>query len=84
MAQLISIKDTRDKLADIVNEVAFGNNTFIITKFGEPKAMIVPIQNTKKDTSWIKESSGAWSNRTDIKDSNKWVENLRAKMSTRQ
>ncbi len=27
-------------------------------KFGEPKAVIVPIQNIKKDTSWIKESSG--------------------------
>ena len=84
MAQLISIKDTRDRLADIVNEVAFGDSTFIITKFGEPKAMIVPFSKSKANNSAIEETFGAWAKRDDIKDSGKWVENLRAKMSVRQ
>jgi len=83
MIQNISIKDTRNRLADIVNQVEIGNDIFIVTKFGKPKAMIVPLQMVKKNTSWIKESGGAWANRTDIEDSGKWVENLRAKMSTR-
>lgn len=53
-----------------------------MTKLNKFKTIIVPLQKAKKDSSWIKESFGAWSNRTDIK-SNKWVENLRKKMSIR-
>ena len=84
MTQIISIKDTRDRLADIIDQVAFGNDVFVITKFGKPKAMIVPIaQNKLPISAGIDESFGAWADREDILDGNKWVENLRAKMSTR-
>ena len=84
MTQTVSIKDTRNKLADIVDQVAIGGDVFVITKFGKPRAMIVPISdNNLSNLSGIEESFGAWEERNDIKDSNKWVEDLRAKMNTR-
>ena len=84
MTQLISIKDTRNKLADIINQVAVGGDVFVITKFGEPKAMIVPISKIKTQKSVLEETFGAWKERSDIKDSAKWAAALRAKMSVRQ
>ena len=84
MTQTISIKDTRDKLADIVDKVAIGGDVFVITKFGKPRAMLVPVVNSKlTDTSVMNETFGAWSKREDIKDSSAWVSNVRAKMSIR-
>ncbi len=84
MIQNISIKDTRDKLADIVNQVEMGGDVFVVTKFGKPKAMIVPLsQGVLLPVSGIEESFGTWKKRDDIKDSNKWVEDLRIKMSVR-
>lgn len=85
MTQTISIKDTRNKLADIVNQVSVGEDIFVITKFGKPKAMIIPISKKNLlNTSGIEESFGTWRNRNDIKDSNKWVETLRGRMSIRE
>ena len=83
MTQTVSIKDTRNNLADIINQVEMRDDVFIITKFGKPKAMIVPVSQKKSDTSGIAESFGAWADRSDIKDSAKWAADLRAKMSVR-
>lgn len=84
MTQTLSIKDTRDKLAEVVNQVAIAGDTFIITKFGQPKAMIVPVSREKSaDVSGIEESFGGWVKRADIKNSSKWVMQLRANMSHR-
>lgn len=83
MTQVLSIKDTRNNLADIVARVAISGDVFVITKFGQAKAMIVPVSRADiVDISGIEESFGAWGRRK-IKDSAKWVANLRAKMSTR-
>jgi len=83
MTQVVSIKNTRDKLAEIIDQVAIGGSVFVITKFGKPKAMIVPFSQQKADSSGIEESFGAWKSRKDMQDSNAWVKNLRAKMSAR-
>lgn len=84
MTQILSIKDTRDKLADIINQVAVSGDMFIITKFGKAKAMIVPVSRDNiTDTPGIEESFGSWGKRKDIKNSSRWVANLRAKMSIR-
>lgn len=84
MTQTLSIKETRDKLADVVNQVAISGDTFVITKFGQPKAMIVPVSEDKlEDDAGIEASFGAWKQRKDLPDSSKWVANLRAKMSIR-
>lgn len=84
MTQIITIKDTRNKLADIINQVSVAGDVFVVTKFGQPKAMIVPIaKGDVSEKSGIEESFGAWSKRRDLKDSNRWVANLRAKLSKR-
>lgn len=84
MTQTLSIKDTRAKLADVVNQVAIAGDSFVITKFGQPKAMIIPIPKAKLvKESGIKDSFGSWKRRTDIKNSNQWAAKLRIKMSNR-
>ncbi len=84
MIQNISIKDTRNKLADIVNQVEIGKDIFVVTKFGKPKAMIVPVSQSKLlNDSGIEESFGVWGKRNDMKDSTKWVRNIRTKLSVR-
>ena len=84
MTQLISIKDTRNKLAEVVNQVAVAGDEFVITKFGQPKAMIVPIPRIATRKSVLEETFGAWKGRKDIKSTAKWAAGLRAKMSVRQ
>lgn len=84
MTQMLSIKETRNKLADVINQVALVGDVFVVTKFGKPKAMIVPVSEGKlAEGGGIEESFGAWRGRGDLKNINKWVANLRAKMSKR-
>lgn len=84
MTQVMTIKDTRIKLADIINQVSVAGDVFVVTKFGQPKAMIVPINKLNStDTSGIEESFGAWDKKRGLKNSNRWVADLRAKMSGR-
>lgn len=84
MQQVMSIKDTRDNLAEIINKVNTTGNVVVVTKFGKPKAMIVPIPEEKLNiTSGIDDSFGTWSSRKDIEDSSQWVAKLRTKMSVR-
>lgn len=84
MMQTIPIKDTRNRLADLINQVDVGGKSFIITKFGKPKAMLVPIQSTlAKASAKPLPGFGAWKDRTDIQDSEEWVRKIRKKMSSR-
>jgi len=83
MTQTLSIKDTRNKLADVVNQVAILGDSFVITKFGQPKAMIVPIPQGKVALGSLEEVFGAWKGRKDIEDTGSWVRNLRTKISKR-
>ena len=84
MAQVLSIKDTRERLADVINRVAISGDVFVITKFGKAKAMIVPVSQANiADTTGIEESFGGWAGRKDIKNSSRWVAELRTKMSAR-
>lgn len=84
MTQTLSIKDVRNKLADIVSRVEMAGDEIIITKFGKPRAMLVPITKEMALKSALDETFGAWRNRRDIKDSAKWARELRIKTSTRK
>lgn len=44
----ISIKYTRDNLADIVNDVAYGGNEYLVTKFGKVVAEIKPVKKVDR------------------------------------
>lgn len=84
MTQTISIKDTRNNLADIVSRVEMTGQEVIITKFGKPRAMLVPVSERKPSVGNFDEVFGVWKSRGDIKDTGKWVRNLRKKISLRQ
>lgn len=84
MTQVLSIKDTRNNLADIVSRVEMIGEEVIITKFGKPRAMLVPLSGKKSAKGNLDEVFGMWKGRSDIKDSGKWVRNLREKISLRQ
>ncbi|MGD9128983.1 MAG: hypothetical protein PVJ09_00615 [Candidatus Woesebacteria bacterium] len=82
MYQTVSIQQTRDNLAEIINKVAIAGERFVVTKFGKVKAMIVPITeqkpiSDKKRKAILDEVTGIWQNRKDMKDSDKWLSNLR-------
>lgn len=90
LTQTVSIKELRDNLAQLIEEVAIAQKTIEIRKFGKPKALIVPINSVKtksknKKIIDVKElpGFGMWKNRKDMKDSAKWVHDLRVKESTR-
>lgn len=83
MTQTLSIKDTRAKLADVVNQVAIAGDSFIITKFGKPKAIIVPFTEEKSVRGNFDEVFGAWKTRKDITNTARWVRELRTKISLR-
>ena len=85
----ISIKETRNNLADIVERVALTGQTYIVTKFGKVKAKIVPPEDKEskkkpaiklKDYShqqWLKDTFGMWKDRKDMKDPVAWVNKIR-------
>ncbi len=80
MIQSIPVKETREQLADLLNQVAIGGKSFIITKFGKPKAMLVPVIDDRKQTSAKAKKLpgfGMWANRKEMKDPDKWVRNMR-------
>ena len=79
----MSVKDVRNNFADVLDKVAVAGNTFVVTKFGKPRAMIVPVKNKMIDKSGIDETFGAWKDRKDIKDTAKWARELREKISGR-
>ena len=82
--QTMSVKDVRSNLAEIIDKVAIAGDTFVVTKFGKPRAMIVPISQSKARKAVLEETFGAWKDRNDIKDTTKWVRDLRTRMSLRQ
>lgn len=84
MTQVLSIKDTRNHLADVVARVEMTGDEVIITKFGKPRAMLVPYTNRESAMGNFDEVFGIWKGRSDIKDSRQWVRNLREKISLRQ
>ena len=85
----ISVKDTRENLADIIDRAFIGGERFLVTKFNKPKVIISsfkdsqPINNKKDINKVLSEYEGIWKDRRDIADTNKWVENLRSKNETR-
>ncbi len=47
MLNKISAADARKKFANIINRVAFGKESFVLTRRGEPLAAIVSIDDLK-------------------------------------
>lgn len=83
----ISIKDARDNFSEIIEKAALTGQSFLVTKFGKPKALLTSanIINQKKKAKLkvLKETAGLWTNRKDIKDSASWIAQKRKRQSTR-
>ncbi len=47
MLKIITTADARKKFANIINQVAFGNESFVLTRRGEPIAAIVSMKELK-------------------------------------
>lgn len=47
MLKKITIAEARKKFANIINQVAFGNESFVLTRRGEPIAAIVSMKELK-------------------------------------
>ena len=47
MLKKITTADARKKFANIINQVAFGNDSFVLTRRGEPIAAIVSVNELK-------------------------------------
>ena len=85
--QTISTKELRDNLAEILEKVAIGKESYIVSKFGRQKALIAPISssiNQKKTKFKNLAAFGLWEKRPDIKNSSAWVSKLRTKQSQRK
>lgn len=88
--QTVSIKELRNNLAQLIEEVAIAKKHLEITKFGKAKVAVVPIEEVKKGVKkerkidWVKlPAFGMWKDRKDMRDSAKWVANLRKRESLR-
>ena len=87
----VTIKEARDNFSEIIEKVAIGGESFIVTKFGKVKAKISPLDEQKSDVeamekkrkAVLKATFGMWKDREDMKDGAKWVEDLRNKESSR-
>lgn len=85
MMQMIPIKETRAQLADLINQVDVAGKSFVITKFGKPKAMLVPVLSDVKRRSGRPKKLpgfGIWAKREDMKDPDKWVRKIRNRRRT--
>ena len=79
-----SIKDTRIQLSHLIDKVAIANRQFIITKFGKPKAMLIPVKADKRQLKRGRlPGFGAWATRKDMRNSAEWVEKIRDSWSKR-
>lgn len=86
--QTVTIKELRDNLAQLIEEVAIAGKQIEITKFGKRKAALIPLRNNKQKNKKRVDFSklpafGMWKNRKDMKDPAKWVSDLRKKESYR-
>ena len=87
--QLISTKELRDNLAEVLEKVAIGQQTFLVSKFGREKALITPIKNIAKEKKKEKRNLrslsfyGTWEGREDMKSPAIWVSELRKGQSFR-
>ncbi len=83
----VSIKKTRDNLSELIERVALAKESFLVTKFGKPKALIISAESLKKKKNIrkkiLKETAGLWARRKEIKGSALWVNKLREKESSR-
>ena len=76
MLKKISTADARKKFANIINQVAFGEDSFVLTRRGEPIAAIVSMKELKllQDLEDQIDIDDAWEAKKDAGESIPWEE----------
>lgn len=76
MLKKITTADARKKFANIVNQVAFGNDTFVLTRRGEPIAAIISMKELKllQDLEDQLDIEDAWEAKKEAGESIPWEE----------
>lgn len=85
---VVSLKEARDRFSELVERAALVKETFMVTKFDRPKAVIAPVEEKllpEKNFSRqaLNNFIGIWKNRRDIPDAGRWVSNRRKLESLR-
>lgn len=81
--QLVSMRDARNDFPTIINGVFKTGNKVIVTKHGEPMAVISRFteadekQRDKEYREILERTAGMWADRKEMKDPAKYVRNLR-------
>ena len=72
----ISTADARKKLANIVNRVAFGKETFVLTRRGEALAALVSVEDLRLLQEMEERTDGddAWKARSESEETVSWEE----------
>jgi antitoxin Phd len=81
MFNKISVADARKKFANIINRVAYGKESFVLTRRGEPLAAIVSIDDLKllQEIEEQMDIDDAWKARTEPEENISW-EKLREEL----
>jgi prevent-host-death family protein len=76
MLKKITTADARKKFANIINQVAFGKDSFVLTRRGEPIAAIVSIHELKQlqDVEDQIDIQDAWEAKNEAGESIPWEE----------
>ena len=76
MLKKITTADARKKFATIINQVAFGNDSFVLTRRGEPIAAIVSVKELKllQDLEDQIDIEDAWEAKKEAGESIPWEE----------
>jgi len=76
MLKKITTADARKKFANLVNQVAFGNDSFILTRRGEPIAAIISMKELKllQDLEDQLDIEDAWEAKKEAGESIPWEE----------
>ena len=88
---IITVQQARDNFSELIERVALARESFLVTKFGKPKVVIMAADElkrlgqiqTKKKKQAIKAIAGMWADRKDMADSAKWVADLRRREAVR-
>ena len=88
--QLISTKELRDNLAEVLEMVAIAKQSFLVSKFGREKVLIVPVVSPVKTLASKRKmclashpACGIWEKRKEMENPAEWVSKLRIRQSLR-
>ena len=85
----ISVRETRNRLAEVIERAAAGRDVFVVTKFGKPKVVITGVgklldkQKKKDRLRMLNKTFGLLSGIREDIESGEWVRRVRDELGQR-